>query len=82
MCKLCGRTPCHPSCPNAEERSTGDVCFYCGESICVGDEYLVSEAGNIVHADCFIGMDREEVFRFFGEEEAVCIAQESYEDDE
>lgn len=82
MCDICRSNPCHPRCPNAEEKTTRYVCFCCGESILIGEEFLMSEAGNTVHADCFGGMDREDVFRFFGEEERVRTVESIYEDDE
>lgn len=80
MCDICRRTPCHPRCPNAEEKVTEFVCFYCDEPIEFGEEFLKSDVGNTVHAECFSSMDREDVFRFFGEDEKVQSAEYTYED--
>ena len=80
MCDICGMNPCHPRCPNAPEIATGMVCFYCDEPIYFGEEFLKSEVGNVVHAGCFSSMDREDVFRYFGEQEEVRTAEYDNED--
>ena len=45
MCEICLRTPCHPRCPNAEEKVIGK-CEYCGDPICDGYEYWIDGEGN------------------------------------
>lgn len=79
MCDICRQFICPSACPNAEPKRSGMTCFYCGEDILVGEEYLASEAGNKVHAECFDSMDRQEMFRFFGEEDKICVAEDQYE---
>lgn len=66
MCEC--RSPIHDHrCPDYEPVSTGKVCFYCGEPIALGEQYVGSEIGNTVHAECFDCMNIDETFDFFGE---------------
>lgn len=39
MCEECRRSPCHPSCPNADEEMPVYYCDSCGEGIYDGEEY-------------------------------------------
>ena len=41
MCNVCGRTPCHPRCPNAFERQVVETCISCRDDILEGDMYYL-----------------------------------------
>lgn len=46
MCRLCGREPCLPRCPNAINKCIGR-CDTCGEAIYDGDECYIDEQSNL-----------------------------------
>ena len=51
MCKECGRSPCHPCCPNAPDPEPVYSCEKCEEGIYEGDDYYEIE-GKTYCADC------------------------------
>lgn len=52
MCEICHCTPCAPGCPNRKQNFV--QCDECGESIYVGDEFVVDEdeSGMILCEKC------------------------------
>lgn len=54
MCSVCGKTPCHPRCPNAEELEIG-VCANCFWEITAGFEYFTDDNDNMFCSrDCAV----------------------------
>lgn len=54
MCDICGRTPCHPRCPNAIENPIGH-CSECGAPIITTYDYYTDNEDNIFCSeDCYI----------------------------
>ena len=67
MCMICGQTPCHPRCPNADDSDKAvHTCNYCKEPIYEGDEYAENEIdGDKYHIDCLSGIPIKEVMGLF-----------------
>lgn len=61
MCEICGRTPCHPRCPNAEDIIIG-VCAQCQADLCEGDRVWQDADGNLF-------CDRDCALEYYGIEE-------------
>ncbi len=40
MCEICGKSPCHPRCPNAREPEPVYFCDNCGGEILPGHRFL------------------------------------------
>lgn len=41
MCYICGQTPCHPQCPNAEGRRVVCHCSQCYNEIYEGEGFYI-----------------------------------------
>ena len=52
MCEICRCTPCMPGCPNYEPPKTNKKCSFCGDYICIGEEYVTNYEGEYAHLDC------------------------------
>lgn len=52
MCELCRHYPCDYRCPNYEPPKSDKKCEFCGEYICVGEEYVENYNGQYAHLDC------------------------------
>ena len=78
MCKECGQTFCHPTCPNFESTGTSyrrKICASCGAEIFSDDGYYLIEGYNycnrcVEHARVF------ELAEFFEFPEAKDIIEE------
>lgn len=49
----CLEKPCDPKCPYFRQKKYNHICSFCGDYICDGEEYLVNDAGDFRHYDCF-----------------------------
>ncbi len=56
MCEICGKSPCHPRCPNADEPEAIYTCVKCGGDILPGEEYMDYPYGEIC-GKCLDNMD-------------------------
>ena len=52
MCEICRSYPCDYRCPNYEPKTTDIKCEFCGEYICIGEQYLENDNGEYAHIDC------------------------------
>lgn len=52
MCELCHSIPCHPRCPNSDDKPTRHICGICREPIYVGEEFAMNSDGGYAHTDC------------------------------
>lgn len=52
MCKICGRTYCHPRCPNYIPGKAQHYCSICNQEIQIGEEYVVNDLEEYSHWDC------------------------------
>lgn len=68
MCSVCLRTPCAPSCPNAEEPKPAFICSKCGCGIFPGWKFFPTPNKGPVCKDCLDDMSTEELFAILGEE--------------
>lgn len=66
MCAICGRDPCHPGCPNAEEDEPVLSCSICGDGIYEGDEYFDSLNGAAC-LQCLMAMNGLDCLDLVGE---------------
>lgn len=51
MCEICNQIPCHPRCPNAEEKVV-DICSCCNDEIMEGYNYYILPSGDAICTDC------------------------------
>ena len=57
MCEICKRNIVHDSrCPNYKPPKAKYYCFYCGEGIFPGEEYIENLNGDYCHYDCINGV--------------------------
>lgn len=56
MCDICRFTPCRSGCSNAEPKSSGEACEFCGQDILIGEEYVKNIYGEFRHFDCYGGI--------------------------
>ena len=62
MCSECGKYPCHPRCPNADDDGAWGRCDRCGEEIYYGDRCIDDD---LTLCECCIDdMDVTEFLRF------------------
>lgn len=52
MCNYCLQSKCPPGCPCYETKKTKHICDICGESICIGDRYLINDNVEYAHFEC------------------------------
>ena len=74
MCQICGKSPCHPRCPNAPDPIPDHRCSKCGEGIFENDEYAIID-GQYYCYDCIDNMAYCELIPLLGgewHEEAPC----------
>lgn len=67
MCSECGRSPCHPSCPNAIPEEPVAICPHCDEPIYSGDA-VYELRGELYHEDCVHDMYVVELLSMLGVE--------------
>lgn len=56
MCEICWKNPCVSGCPNYKPKESPYICYFCGENICVGEEYIENIDGEYAHLDCVPGI--------------------------
>lgn len=56
MCNTCLSNPCRPGCPNYEAPHAFHHCCICDDGIYDGEEYIINDAGEYRHIDCYQGM--------------------------
>lgn len=52
MCEICGRSPCHPRCPNSLGPKAVHICKVCKDAIVDGEECYEMD-GKYYHEGCF-----------------------------
>ena len=67
MCSLCLRTPCAPSCPNAEEPRPVYICSICDKGILVGDKVFIAPQDGPICESCVEDMTGKEMMMLLGE---------------
>lgn len=67
MCSICGVSPCHTLCPNADEPESIGKCEECGDDIRVGDEF--AEIGGALYCEgCLCDKTTKELVELCGGE--------------